>query len=149
MPMRILRRQWEFEDGRLKSCSEQIEVSEVLIDGNENLDSAGYVLKDREMLSTDGVIVIGIVCNYQTKEIIAGPDVQSRGVFYLKDADYIVKTIADIIMDVINTNVANGTYDNKLAREEAREKISRYVLKETGQRPMILPGIIEIMVSAD
>ncbi|MCF0110674.1 MAG: ribonuclease J [Erysipelotrichaceae bacterium] len=139
----------EFEDGRLKSCSEQIEVSEVLIDGNENLDSAGYVLKDREMLSTDGVIVIGIVCNYQTKEIIAGPDVQSRGVFYLKDADYIVKTIADIIMDVINTNVANGTYDNKLAREEAREKISRYVLKETGKRPMILPGIIEIMVSAD
>ena len=135
-----------FEDGNLKSCAQELELEEVLIDGDDNLDVTGYVLRDRETLSTDGVIVVGIVCNFQTKEIIGGPDVQSRGVFYLKDADYIVKNIADIMMTVINENVKNGTYDNMSTRMEARERIQKYVLKETGKRPMILPAIIEINV---
>ncbi|MDD6467488.1 MAG: ribonuclease J [Erysipelotrichaceae bacterium] len=138
-----------FEDKVLKSCSRFIDLEEVLIDGDDNLDVTGYVLRDRETLSTDGVIVIGIVCNYKTKEIIGGPDVQSRGVFYLKDADYIVKNIADMMMNIINENVANNTYDNMSTRMEAREKIQKYVLKETGKRPMILPAIIEINVQEE
>ena len=134
----------KFENGILKSCTTEFKSEDILIDGDENLDVTGFVLKDREALSTDGVIVIGIVCDFETKKIIGGPDVQSRGVFYLKDADYIVKNIADLISDVINTNVKNGTYDNIAVRQEAREKIQKYVLKETGKRPMILPAIIEI-----
>ena len=134
----------KFVNGVLKSCTLEFKSEDILIDGDENLDVTGFVLKDREALSTDGVIVIGIVCDFETKKIIGGPDVQSRGVFYLKDADYIVKNIADLISDVINTNVKNGTYDNIAVRQEAREKIQRYVLKETGKRPMILPAIIEI-----
>ncbi len=134
----------KFENGILKSCTAEFKSEDILIDGDENLDVTGFVLKDREALSTDGVIVIGIVCDFETKKIIGGPDVQSRGVFYLKDADYIVKNIADLISDVINTNVKNGTYDNIAVRQEAREKIQKYVLKETGKRPMILPAIIEI-----
>ncbi len=65
-----------------------------LIDGNENLDVSGMVLRDREILSTDGAIIVGIVVNHKTKEVIGGPDVQSRGVIYLKDADHIVKETA-------------------------------------------------------
>ena len=135
-----------FENGTLKSCNQELHLEEVLIDGDDNLDVTGYVLRDRETLSTDGVIVVGIVCNFQTKEIIGGPDVQSRGVFYLKDADYIVKNIAEIMMNAINENVKNGTYDNMSTRMEARDRIQKYVLKETGKRPMILPAIIEINV---
>jgi len=67
-------------------------------------------------------------------------------VFYLKDADYIVKNIAVMMEDIIVSNVENGTYDNLKARVEAREKIQRYVLRETGKRPMILPAILEINV---
>lgn len=135
-----------FEKGNLKSVNMEISLDEILIDGDENLDVAGFVLKDREALSTDGVIVIGIVCDFKTKKVIGGPDVQSRGVFYLKDADYIVKNIAEMIEDIIVENVENGTYDNLKVRGEAREKIQRYVLRETGKRPMILPAIIEINV---
>ena len=135
-----------FEKGNLKSCTQDIPLDEILIDGDDNLDVAGFVLKDRESLSTDGVIVIGIVCDFKTKRIIGGPDIQSRGVFYLKDADYIVKNIAVMMEDIIVSNVENGTYDNLKARVEAREKIQRYVLRETGKRPMILPAILEINV---
>lgn len=132
------------EGGQLERSYDLIDVPEVLIDGNANIDSQGMILKDRELLSTDGAIVVGVVMNFQTKAIIGGPDVQSRGVIYLKDADYIIKEIGNIMERTITELVANGTYDNMACRAEVREKISRYVLKETGKRPMILPAILEI-----
>ena len=62
----------------------------------------------------------------------------------LKDADYIIKEIGKIMENVINTSAEAGTYDNMNCRAEARDKISRYVMKETGKKPMILPAIVEI-----
>ncbi|MDO4701775.1 MAG: ribonuclease J [Erysipelotrichaceae bacterium] len=135
-----------FADGKLKSTKEFLTLEETLIDGNEKLDVGGMVLKDRETLSTDGVIVVGVVINHRTKEIIGGPDVQSRGVIYLKDADYIVKQLADILIDTIEENTKNNTYDNMQARLEAKEKMVKYMIKETGKRPMILLAIVEINI---
>ena len=133
-----------FEDGRLTSTRDVIKLNDTLIDGNDKLDVQGMVLKDREILSTDGAIVLGVFLNFKTKEIIGGPDVQSRGVIYLKDADYIVNEIGNILINTINEAVAERRYENMATRMEAKEKISRYMLKETGKRPMILPSIVEI-----
>lgn len=132
------------QDGQLKRGYDSVPVGDVLVDGNDSLDASGMVLKDRELLSTDGAIVVGVVINHMTKEIIGGPDVQSRGVIYLKDADYIIKEIGNIMERTINEAVEADRYDNLQCRADAREKISRYVLKETGKRPMILPAIVEI-----
>ena len=108
---------------------------------------SGMVLRDREILSTDGAIIIGIVVNHRTKEVIGGPDVQSRGVIYLKDADHIVKEIGSIMERTIEEAVREKRYENASARMEAKERIVKYVLKETGKRPMILPAIVEINVT--
>lgn len=132
------------EDGKLNKSYASVNVGDVMIDGGDSLDATGMVIKDRETLSTDGAIIIGIVVNHATKEIIGGPDVQSRGVIYLKDADYIVKQIGVLMQNAINDAVKENRYDNMEVRAEAREKIARYVLHETGKRPMILPAIIEI-----
>ncbi len=132
------------EDGTVARKFDSIDVDDVFVNGNENLDAGGMVLKDREVLSTDGAIIVGVVVNHVTKQIIGGPDVQSRGVIYLKDADYIIKEIGKIMENVINTAAEAGTYDNMNCRVEARDKISRYVMKETGKKPMILPAIVEI-----
>ena len=132
------------QDGQLKRGYDSVPVGDILVDGNDSLDASGMVLKDRELLSTDGAIVVGVVINHMTKEIIGGPDVQSRGVIYLKDADYIIKEIGNIMERTINEAVEADRYDNLQCRADAREKISRYVLKETGKRPMILPAIVEI-----
>lgn len=134
----------QFDDGKLSKNFDSVDVNDVMIDGGDSLDATGMVIKDRETLSTDGVIIIGIVVNHKTKEIIGGPDVQSRGVIYLKDADYIVRQIGVLIESTINDAVKEKRYDNMQVRAEARDKIARYVLHETGKRPMILPAIIEI-----
>ena len=119
-------------------------LNDTLIDGSDKTDVSGMVLKDREALSTDGAIILGVYLDFKTKEVMGGPDVQSRGVIYLKDADYILSEIGNILIDTINTAVKEGRYENMPVRMEAKEKITRYVLKETGKKPMILPAIIEI-----
>ena len=138
-----------FENGRLASTSDIIELNDTAIDGSDNSDVAGMVLKDRAALSTDGAIVAGVVLDFNTKEVIGGPDVQSRGVIYLKDAENILNEIGNILVTTIQENVENGSYDNMAVRMQAKETISRFVLKETGKKPMILPAIVEINMGDD
>lgn len=133
-----------FENKVLKSVADHIELEETLIDGKENWDVTGVVLKDREILSNEGGMVIGVSVDFKTKKIIGGVDVQTRGLIYLKDAEYIVKEVMKITEDTINENVANDCYENIETRIDVKEKVTRYLLKETGKRPMVLPVIIEI-----
>ncbi len=135
-----------FEERSLVSTEQRLELNDTLIDGKENWDVTGVVLKDREVLSTDGVMIVAVGLNAKTKEVINGPDVQTRGLIYLKDADYIVKEVGNILEESIKDAVKKHTYDNLNVRGEARDKISRYLMKETGKRPMVLPVIIEFSV---
>ncbi|HBS91441.1 MAG TPA: RNase J family beta-CASP ribonuclease [Erysipelotrichaceae bacterium] len=135
-----------FQDGVLKQTSVIRKLEEIMIDGNEKLDISGMVLRDRETLATDGAMIVGVVVNFKTKEVIGGPDVQSRGVIYLKDADYIVKEVGSILENTINELVANNQYDNNTARMTARDRIQKYISKETGKRPMILTVVVEINI---
>ena len=133
-----------FENKILTSVSERIELEDTLIDGKENWDVTGVVLKDREVLSTNGVMIVGVGVNFKNKEIINGPDVQTRGLIYLKDADYIIKEVGNMMEECIVAAVKEKRYDNLAVRAEARDKITKYLMKETGKRPMVLPVILEI-----
>ena len=133
-----------FENGRLASTNDTIELEDKAIDASDMRNVSGMVLKDREKLSTDGAIICGVVLDFKSKKVIGGPDIQSRGVIYLKDADHILAEIGNILISTIERNVEEGTYENMQVRMEARDQISRYVMKSTGKAPMILPAIVEI-----
>ena len=133
-----------FEKGRLRSCSMEMELHDTMIDGKENWDMAGVVLKDRDILSTDGVMILAIGLDAKTKKIINGPDIQTRGLVYLRDAEYITSDVAKIMEETINEAVENHTYENLQTRGEIRDKVSKYLFKATAKRPMILPVILEI-----
>lgn len=133
-----------FENQKLRSCSMELELHDVMIDGKENWDMAGVVLKDREILSTDGVMILAIGLDAKTKKIINGPDIQTRGLIYVKDAEYITTDVGKILEDTIQEAMANKTYDNLTTRNEIRDKISKYLYKQTAKRPMVLPVILEI-----
>ena len=131
-----------FENQKLRSCSMELELHDVMIDGKENWDMAGVVLKDREILSTDGVMILAIGLDAKTKKIINGPDIQTRGLIYVKDAEYITTDVGKILEDTIQEAVANKTYDNLTTRNEIRDKISKYLYNQTAKRPMVLPVIL-------
>jgi len=133
-----------FEDGKLKSTSDIIETGDVMIGDSDNKDIASFVLKDRETLSTDGVIVIGIVINHSTKKIYSGPDIQSRGVIYLKESEYVIKNIGKMTVDMLKEKENDQDFNNLNVRSELREMVSKYIFKETGKKPMVIPAILEI-----
>lgn len=136
----------EFENGEVISLAEHLPLSDTMIDGKENWDVTGVVLKDREVLSTDGVMIVAVGINARTKEIINGPDVQTRGVIYLKDAEYVVKEAGVMLEECIREAVKEKRYDNLEVRTEARDRITRYLMKKIGKRPMVLPVILEINI---
>ena len=66
--------------------------------------------------------------------------------FRSKDADYLVKGVGQLFEETIENLVKNNKYENALARKEARDKIAKFVYKETAKRPVILPVIVEINI---
>ena len=133
-----------FENKVLKSVADHIELEDTMIDGKQIMLLTAIGLKGRELLSTDGVMIVGVSIDAKTKKIIGGPDVQTRGLIYLKDADYIVKEVGNICENTIEAEVKDHVYENLATRTNIRDKVTKYLMKETGKRPMVLPVIIEI-----
>lgn len=133
-----------FKNGVLEDYRDTIEVEDVMIDGIGVGDVGDKVIDDRIQLSNDGVVVIGVTIDSKKREIIANTDVQSRGFVYLKDSEHIIKGIIDIAEKCVAQMKGDYTLEAIEVRQEIKDKASKYITKETGKRPVILPIIIEV-----
>jgi ribonuclease J len=134
----------KFEDSKYKGIVGDETHGEVLVDGLGVGDVGNVVITDRQKLADDGVVVVGISINTQNKEIVAGPDVQMRGLIFLKDADYILKELAKIITREIEDFFTSYRVDLTDTKVSIRDKMIKYIRRETGKMPMILPIVIEV-----
>ncbi len=133
-----------FEKGKLVESDKSIFVDDVLIDGKSTEDVGGLVLKDREMLSSNGLVLICATLDKKSKKVLVGPEVTTRGFIYSKENDVILK-IREMTIDIIKTNTYNSNYaDYNNIRTQIREIIGEYLYKETESRPVILTVIGEV-----
>ena len=97
------------------------------------------------MLSNNGIMIISVTLNKQTKEIISGPEILTRGFVYVKDSYELIKEIKKISEDIIiqNTNGAKYIEYNKI-KNTIRDELSKYLINQTGNKPMIITVIQEI-----
>lgn len=135
-----------FENGERNPGFEQIEVDGIMIDGIGVGDVGTKVIDDRIQLSQDGVVIIGMTVDETTHEIITATDVQTRGFVYLKDAEHIVKEITRIAETEVEKASENSLADLTETRNVIRDLVTRYILKQTGKRPVVLPVIIEVKI---
>ena len=133
-----------FKNGVLEDYRDTIEVEDVMIDGIGVGDVGDKVIDDRIQLSNDGVVVIGVTIDSKKREIIANTDVQSRGFVYLKDSEHIIKGVIDIAEKCVAQMKGDYTLEAIEVRQEIKDRASKYITKETGKRPVILPIIIEV-----
>lgn len=134
-----------FVNGKLIDNFEKIPVDEVLIDGKSQNDIGELVLKDREMLAENGIVIVCATLSKETKEIIAGPEVLTRGFIYVKDNMDIVKESQIISEQVIkNYAILNQRVDFNAIKQEIREKLGKYLYRETDCKPVIITVIQEI-----
>ncbi len=134
-----------FEDGTLIRSNESVECKEIMVDGIGIGDVGSVVINDRRKLSKDGVMVLGISFSMATRKIVAGPDIQMRGLIFLKDANEIVDKISKTFEQVVYEFVQKpGLVDFNELRNICKENICKIVRSDLGKDPMILPVIISV-----
>ena len=133
-----------FIDGRLVDDSEKIKIDEILIDGKTVGDIGDLVLKDREMLSDSGIVIVNVNINKETRAIINKPNIITKGFIYVKDNIEILKESEAIVSKVVIDNVKEKYIDYNKVKNGIREKLGKYLYKETECKPMIIIVIQEI-----
>ena len=135
----------EFDNGVLQDNNEHIKTDEILIDGNQSDDIGELVLKDRQLLSKNGIVIVSASLDKKTKKILVEPQIITRGFIYVKDnLDLIAKTeelCREVILDLVEPNKKVDFTGLKL---RIRDVLSHYFEKETGSVPMIITVISEI-----
>lgn len=130
--------------GKLKDVKETVKTDDILIDGNSSKDIGELVLKDREMLSDNGIVIICATLDKRTKEILAYPEVLTRGFVYVKENAELIDEIKRISLEVINENISNNYVEYNKIKVGIRESLSHYLFEETGCKPMIITVVQEV-----
>ena len=134
----------KFVNGKLVDDFEKIPCGEISIDGNSSDDIGEVVLRDREMLSDNGIIIISATLDKKTKKLLAGPEVLTRGFVYVKDSTELIDSIKEKCLKIIMDNVHENYVDYSKIKNSIRDTLSKYLSSQTGNKPMIISVLQEI-----
>jgi len=123
---------------------EEVPTNYVMVDGLGIGDVEEVVLRDRMMLSEEGMIVIIATINRKTGKLIKNPDIISRGFIYLRDNQELLKEMRAKIKGIVSRIPRQQQLDADYLKSLFRDQIGQFVFRKTRRRPMVLPVIIEI-----
>lgn len=133
-----------FLNGKLVKSEEKIKIDDILIDGKSTGDVGELVLKDRELLADNGIVIVSVTIDKNTKKILAGPEILTRGFIYVKDNLEVIKEASRISVEVIEENTNSRYVDFNKVKIGIRDRLGKYLYKETECKPMILIVMQEV-----
>ena len=134
----------EFVDGVATENFDHIKVKETLIDGKSSDDVGELVIKDREMLSDNGIVLISATLSKKDKILLVGPEVTTKGFIYVKDSKDIIYGMKNLSEEIIKRNIVNGIVDYNKIKTEIRSELSNYLYEQTESKPMIIAVVQEV-----
>ena len=135
----------EIINGELNNeCFDHIKVNDILIDGNSTEDVGELVIKDREMLSENGIVLISATVSKKEKVLLVGPEVTTRGFIYVKDSSEMIEEIKKISLAIIERNIVDNYVEYNKIKNEIREELGKYLYHETECKPMIIAVVQEV-----
>ena len=123
---------------------DRVQSGKVLIDGLGVGDVGSVVLRDRRHLAQDGLIVVVAALSFDTKEIITGPEIVSRGFVYVKEAEELMEGLRSIAEDAIIKCFDNDIEEWNAIKGKIKDALTTYIYSITKRKPMILPVIMEV-----
>ena len=121
---------------------ENITHGDIMIDGIGVGDVSRAVIEDREKLS-QGVVVISVSVSKATRKVVAGPDVQARGIVFARDGEVLLRDVTKVFMATLEEGLSNGDSFEEI-RELAHERCARTIRRMSGKEPLLIPVIVEI-----
>ncbi|OIO20410.1 MAG: hypothetical protein AUJ37_00395 [Candidatus Magasanikbacteria bacterium CG1_02_41_34] len=134
----------EMDKDGLKVLKEKANSDYVFVDGLGISDSQNVVLRDRQVLAEDGMLVVIATVESKTGKLIQNPDIISRGFVFLKDNKDLIEDIRHKVKKMIIASDPKTWADTNQIRNDVRDKIGQFVFTKTQKRPMILPVVIEV-----
>ena len=139
------------ENGRVVEISEDeakltgmVPNGRVLVDGLGVGDVGNIVLRDRQHLSQDGLIIIVLTMDSSTGEVVAGPDVISRGFVYVRESENLMDDVKSVVRHEIKKCEEKEIRDWSTIKSTVRENLRDYIFVKTKRNPMIIPIIMEV-----
>ncbi|MCR5098036.1 MAG: ribonuclease J [Lachnospiraceae bacterium] len=121
-----------------------VHTGAIMVDGLGVGDVGNIVLKDRQKLSEDGIIVVVMTLESGSGRILAGPDIVSRGFVYVRDSEDLMDSARAVLNDTVEALEENGVTDWGKIKNEVKNALSDFVWHETERRPMIMPILMEV-----
>lgn len=129
----------EMTEDEVVLTTNEVQTGRVFIDGSGIGDVGPVVLRDRQILSQDGIIVVVFTIDLDHKFVLAGPDIVARGFVYVKESDELMTKIRDIAKKEIAACMDENVTEWKKIKDRIRDAIAKFVYNKTKRNPMIVP----------
>ncbi|MBR5791067.1 MAG: ribonuclease J, partial [Phascolarctobacterium sp.] len=126
------------------NVSGKIQSGKVLVDGLGVGDVGNIVLRDRRLLSQDGIMIVVVTIDHETYQVVSGPDIVSRGFVYVREAEDLMEEAREKVLSALDRCENNGVTEWSMIKSAIRDSLGRFLYEKTRRRPMILPIIMEI-----
>lgn len=125
------------------SAAGSVPADNIMIDGIGVGDIGNIVLRDRKVLSDDGIFVVVVTIDRKQKKIVSAPQITSRGFVYIKASRDLIKESADTTSEIVEKHLHSDDFEWSKLKQDIRDQLSRYLFEQTKRRPVILPVIME------
>lgn len=132
----------EFQRGKA-AYGPKVHAGQILIDGLGVGDVGNIVLRDRKLLSQDGIFIVVVTLSKQNGSVISGPDIISRGFVYVRESEELMDEAVQLVSATLKRCQEEANHDWSTLKSTVREALSRFLYDQTRRRPMILPIIME------
>lgn len=122
----------------------KVPSGETLIDGLGVGDVGNIVLRDRQNLAQDGIVIVVMTISGKTGEIVAGPDIITRGFIYARESEALIKETTEIMRQELKRHEQEGTKEWAVLKSAVKEVAGNYFYEKTKRNPVILPIIMEV-----
>ena len=122
----------------------RVHVGDVMVDGLGVGDVGNIVLRDRHILAEEGIIIVVLTLDGGSGQVLAGPDIVSRGFVYVRDAGDLMDDAQTVLNNTMDHLMDKGVTDWGKIKQEIKDALGGFVWKETKRRPMIIPIIMEV-----
>ena len=123
---------------------QSLEATDVLIDGIGVGDIGNIVLRDRKLLSENGIFIAVVTIDRKKRKIVDTPKITSRGFIYVKTSRDLIAESRDLVTKVVQENLDNKEFDWAHLKQNIREKLNHFLYEHTKRHPVIMPVIMEI-----
>ncbi len=126
------------------SIAGKVTAGKILVDGLGVGDVGNIVLRDRKQLSQDGIMIVVVTIQKDTGEVLAGPDIVTRGFVYVRESEQLIEDAKERVKEALDLCIQRKITEWAVIKAQVRDRLGKHLYEKTGRRPMILPIIMEV-----